>query len=278
MKKLFVLLGVLVLAPLFFMSQQSSPNNLNGFTADPGSFEILNRFQGKNNVLKVDRSKTNWFITSYPLGQYRGKQIAIEFSVDVWVEGSGNMLMWSLNDPPNNPMLSNNNPMVSMLESAAPDQWHNMRGRAIVTPAQSYTVLFLSNWGHPNNKIFYIANPTVRITENLSLTPDLSLPSLKDIYANDFLIGNIIDWNGMYNSGRYLDLLKHHYNILTTSAQLEARSIAPLNKGGVYRFTDTDNTINHFIRNNFQVLGHPLVFHAEQTPVWMTEGSREEVI
>jgi len=271
MKKTIIILITLLIAPLLFLSQQSSVNNVNGFTADPGSFEILNRFQGRNNVLKIERAKTNWFIANYSLAQYRGKTIAIEFSADVWLEGSTNMLLWNVTDHPNYPR-------VSMLSSATAGQWNNMRGRIIVTPTQSNAALSLNKYGHPENTIFYIANPTVTITEGINYTPDLSLTPLKDIYANDFLIGNIIDWDGRYNSGRHFDLLNHHFNIVSPGAILTSSYLAPLTKGGEYRFSDADNLINHYIGNNIQVYGHVLVWHMEPPPNWFFEGTRDEII
>jgi len=60
MKKFLILFGVIILAPLLFMSQQSSANNVNDFIADIGSFEILSSYQGRNNVLKVDAAKTQY--------------------------------------------------------------------------------------------------------------------------------------------------------------------------------------------------------------------------
>ena len=271
MKKIIIILSTLLIAPLLFLSQQSPVNNVNGFTADPGSFEILNRFQGRSNVLKVENSKTQWDNARYSLAQYRGKTIAIEFSVDVWLEGSTNMLMWNVSDHPNYPR-------VSMLSSSTSGQWNNMRGRIIVTPTQSNAVLSLNKWGHPANTIFYIANPTVTITEGINYSPALSLPSLKEVYANNFLIGNNIDWDGRYNSGKHFDLLNHHFNIVSTTASTVPNSLAPLEKGGAYRFSEADNIVNHFIKNNMQIYAQVLIWHMEPHPAWFYEGTREEII
>ncbi|MCL1813157.1 MAG: endo-1,4-beta-xylanase [Treponema sp.] len=273
MKKNFLVLAVLFLAPFLFLSQQNQSNNVNGFTAPPGSFEILSRYQGKNNVLKVDRSKTNWFIASYPLGQYRGKEILIEFSADVRREGSTGRLMWQVDNP--------NNPEISGIDNDVPGQWHSMKGKMILTPAQNYTTLYLTNYEMPSNTTIYIANPVVTITEGNPLTPDFSLRPLKEIYANDFLIGNITNWDGRTLSGKYLDLLKHHFNIVTFNAAYP-NQLAPSTKGGAYQFTNADNILNAAIRNNFQVHGHNLVWYGAEYEAkygaWMTEGTREEVI
>jgi len=266
MKKLVVLFGVVLLAPLFFLSQQSSVNNVNGFTADPGSFEILNSYQGRNNVIKVDVSKTEWNIIRYPLGQYRGKPISIELSADVRREGSAGSIYWQLNDPPNYLTVSSH----EYIESG---QWHRVRVRAIISPMRNDTILYLSKWGILPNTVFYIANPVINITEGISLTPDLTLTPLKDIYANHFLIGNITETGDLYMAGRRFDLMKHHFNVVTSFTY--PFLLAP-NKGS-YNFTDADNMVNIALRNNIQVFGHTLVWHM-YNPEWFTEGTREEII
>jgi len=269
MKKTIIILITLLIAPLLFLSQQSSVNNVNGFTADPGSFEILNRFQGRNNVLKIDRSKTNYFIASYRLDQYRGRMITIEFSVDVWLEGSASMLIWQISNPPNYPDITG-------IDNAAPNQWHNMKGRIVVTPTQNdWSVLYLTNWGMPSNTIVYIANPTVTITAGNPFTADFSLIPLKTIFANYFKVGNIIDET--YISGSYYDLLKYHFNSVSPDRNLLPAFLAPVNKGEAYQWTDADQIVNQAIRDNMEVHGKHLVWH-NLTPAWMTEGTREEVI
>jgi len=268
-KKYLVLLVIIIF--LLFTSQQTPINNVNGFIADAGSFEILSSFQGKSNVLKVYKARTQEEIVRYPLAQYRGKRIAIEFSADVWLEGSSGGLLWMVNNYPDNNFRVSHNP------TSKHGQWNNVRGRVIMTPTQSYTRLFLNTWGHPENTIIYIANPVITITEGVDYTPDLSLPPLKDIYTNDFLIGSIIDWNDIGNSGKHFDLIKHHYNIVSSTVTFPY-DLAPLNRGEAYRFTVADNYINQYIRNNIQVFGHTLVMPNAPPPSWFFEGTREEVI
>ncbi|MDR2965442.1 MAG: endo-1,4-beta-xylanase [Treponema sp.] len=271
-KEKILVFGIMTIICILFTSQQII-NNVNSFTADPGSFEILNSYQGRNNVLKVDRSKTNWYIASFPLGQYRGKEIFIELSADVRREGSAGVLSWHVSNP--------NYPIISMHENAAPDQWHSMKGKKIITPAQNDFRLYLTNWQMPSNTTVYIANPVITITEGNPLTPDLSLRPLKEIYSNDFHIGNITDQDGKNMSGKYLDLLKHHFNIVTFNAAYPEQ-IAPSSKGGAYQFANADNILNTALINNLQVHGHVLVWHGSEFGAeygkWMTEGTREEVI
>ena len=266
-KKVAILIAVLV-AVVFFTSQTPPANNLNGFFADPGSFEILSSYKGRNNVLKVNKSKTQWNIARYSLAQYRGKEILIEFSADVRCEGSVVSLAWQVNNP--------NYPTISMFGDAPLDKWHAMKGKMIITPTQNDAMIYLTNYQMSSNAIIYIANPIITITEDNPLTPDLSLRPLKEIYANDFLIGTITNYDGLYMSGKYFDLLKHHYNIVTFNA-VYPHMVTPSIKGGVYQFANADNILNIAVRNNLYVYGQNLVYPGEE-PAWMTEGTREEVI
>ncbi|MCL1927479.1 MAG: hypothetical protein FWG07_01620, partial [Treponema sp.] len=174
MKKnsIFILM-ILLLAPVLFLSQQSQNNNVNGFTADPGSFEILSSYQGRNNVLKVDGSKTDWFIASYPLAKYKGKEITIEFSADVRREGAAGNLAWHVNN-------DGIWPMITEKHNAAQGKWHTIKGKLFVIPNNNNPCMYLTNWENNSpNTVYYVANFNIMITEGNPLTPDLTLTPLK---------------------------------------------------------------------------------------------------
>jgi len=264
-----ILTFILIITLIFlFTSQQNTNNNVNGFFADAGSFEILSSYQGKGNVLKVDGAKTNWFVARYSLSQYKGKLITIEITADVSREGAAGDIHWQVNNAPSYPTLAN-------INNAASDVWHTVKGRLVITPTDNDPYIYLTTYANNSrNTVYYIANPNVTITEGDGLNPDFSLTPLKSVYANDFLIGNIID--GTYMAGKYFDLLKHHFNIVTSTTTFPIQ-LAPLSKGGNYQFTYADNMLDLMGRNNIPVHGHVLVWH-EVTPDWMFEGTREEVI
>ena len=263
------ILMILLLAPVLFLSQQNQSNNVNGLTADRGSFEILSSYQGKSNVLKVDGSKTNWFITSYPIAQYRRKEIAIEVSVDIRREGAAGNLVWHVNN-------DGSWPMIADKFNAAQRQWHTIKGRLVVIPQNNNPCIYLSNWENNSpNTVYYITNFKVTITEN-PLTPDLTLTPLKSAYADNFLVGSIIDltWADQ-TSGKHYDLLTHHSNTATTAVTYP-NMLAPSVKGGAYRWETADRAIDIVKRKGVQVHGHVLIWH-ELTPEWMCTGSRADV-
>jgi endo-1,4-beta-xylanase len=105
------------------------------------------------------------------------------------------------------------------------------------------------------------------------VAPPPSVP-LKTVYENDFLIGNII--NNRYMGGDYFDLIKTHYNTVTSENDMKADNLAPRNKGDDYRWATADKQVQTMLDLGIQVHGHVLVWH-QQTPIWMTTGTRAEV-
>lgn len=246
--------------------KRGKPDNLNGFYPDTLNFDIVN-YSGRQNVLKVNGADTQWAIVKYPLTDYKGQEIVIHFSADVRRTGARGNLNWQVNNE------NEGYPSVSYLENAATGVWHHMKGRRIIVPNNNEPVLYLTNWeNNAQRTTYYIANPTVTI-EPGGFNPDFTLRPLKSRYQNNFLIGNIA---GSYNiNDRYFELIKHHYNIVTTTDTYPF-SLAPSGKG-IYQWERADNVVNLMRRNNIPVHGHVLVWH-EDCPKWMTSGSRETVI
>ena len=96
--------------------------------------------------------------------------------------------------------------------------------------------------------------------------PDFSLPSLREVYKDDFLIGNIM------NPGNFEDdirsrMLKHHYSLLTAENAMKPEYAY---KPGTREFDLTDEIAlaEQAIAEGFKVHGHVLVWHA-QSPNWL---------
>jgi endo-1,4-beta-xylanase len=244
----------------------STPTN--GLQADAPTYTVVDLPQeGRKNVIKVNGADTVWAVVTYSLEQYRGKLITIELSADVKRTGSGGNLNWQVNNAPDYPG-------IAFLENAAPGVWHHMKGRCIVTPTSNNPYVYLTNWeNNARDTIYYIDNFTINIEEGAALNPDLTLTPLKSVYKNDFLIGNIIDHN--FVQEKYFDLLKHHYNIVT-SAVTYPILIAPSQKGGAYQWERADRIIDLARDHNIPVHGHVLAWH-ESSPAWLTTGTKDEV-
>jgi len=102
---------------------------------------------------------------------------------------------------------------------------------------------------------------------------------LKDIYKNNFLMGNIISPGDLNNTTRF-GYLKRHYNSITAENQMKPNYIAPYSKPAddnwVYRWTDADRIVDAAIAEGMSMVGHTLIWHS-QTPAWLTTGDKATV-
>jgi len=240
-----------------------------------GPYEIINiPAENRRNVMKVDGSAVEWAIAMYSLERYKDKPVKITFSVDVKREGDMGNLNWQVNNNPGYPS-------IGSINNAIPDVWHTISGTISLIPTADKPYLYLTNWfNNTESTIYYLCNFKIKIEDTVVVPPpnpiaDLNLTPLKSAYADAFLIGTII--NPAYMAGEYLKLLTHHYNTVTAENALKPIELAPLEKGGQYRWETADKMVNTMLENGIEVQGHVLVWH-EQTPAWMTSGTREEVI
>ena len=97
---------------------------------------------------------------------------------------------------------------------------------------------------------------------------------LKNVYQDNFLIGNII--TGRYMTGDYYDLLTTHFNIVTCENQMKPDHLGPREKGGQYNWAPADKMVSEMLSSGIKVHGHALVWH-NQTHAWMTEGTPQQV-
>ncbi len=111
---------------------------------------------------------------------------------------------------------------------------------------------------------FFIDDISVVNTGSASLPVQTDLTPIKDVYANDFLIGNAIAPNEL--EGKSFELLKHHFNVITAGNDMKPDALQ--RSKGVFSFGTADAMIQKAHDNNMQVHGHVLVWH-QQTPTWM---------
>src|SRR5690606_1556344 len=103
------------------------------------------------------------------------------------------------------------------------------------------------------------------------------IPSLKEIYADKFLIGFA---TGLYYS-EVEDLMAHLYNALTPENEMKWQSVQPA--PGRFNFNAADQLARFAEQNGMKLIGHTLVWHS-QTPLWVwqrpdgTRRTREELL
>jgi len=96
-----------------------------------------------------------------------------------------------------------------------------------------------------------------------------ALPSLKDAYADDFLIGAALNaYRVEVDSGPVAELVATQFNCATAENAMKWGPIHPL--PGIYDFSDADRFADFSEAHGMKIVGHTLVWHS-QTPKWVFE-------
>jgi endo-1,4-beta-xylanase len=111
---------------------------------------------------------------------------------------------------------------------------------------------------------FYIDDISFESTGTGAIKVQNDLASLKDVYKNDFLIGNAISAEDL--EGVRLDLLKKHNNIATAGNAMKPDALQPTK--GNFTFADADKLVDKVLAEGLKMHGHVLVWH-QQSPAWM---------
>ncbi|MDR2532697.1 MAG: endo-1,4-beta-xylanase [Oscillospiraceae bacterium] len=94
---------------------------------------------------------------------------------------------------------------------------------------------------------------------------DLTLPSLKDTFADYFGVGNILEPVESANA-ETAAMFKHHYNFVTAENAMKPSN---LSRGpGDFRLFQSDQLVDWAVENGINVVGHTLVWHS-QSARWL---------
>lgn len=110
---------------------------------------------------------------------------------------------------------------------------------------------------------FYIDDISFVKTASESL-PIQDLTPIKDVYKDNFLIGNAISAEDL--EGIRLDLLKNHNNVATAGNAMKPDALQPTK--GNFTFAAADAMISKVQAAGLQMHGHVLVWHS-QSPAWL---------
>lgn len=122
---------------------------------------------------------------------------------------------------------------------------------------------------------FYVQSMDMYVISGTKTGYDPSLPSLKDVYKDYFMLGNIINPHEIGTT--YYDLVKHHFNTLTFENSMKPDAMWG---DSVYPNPPSfwvDEHIKKIIDDGFTLIGHTLSWHG-QSPNWLNvaEGSRDK--
>ena len=102
------------------------------------------------------------------------------------------------------------------------------------------------------------------------------MKSLKEVYKDSFLIGNIYTPKVLKNEALQ-QMLKEQFNAITAENIMKPALIQP--KKGQFIFNFADDMMDYALENNFKAVGHTLAWH-QQTLGWIDESntSKEEAL
>ncbi|MCL2840507.1 MAG: endo-1,4-beta-xylanase [Defluviitaleaceae bacterium] len=102
---------------------------------------------------------------------------------------------------------------------------------------------------------------------------DLSLPSLAEVFADYFMVGNIWSSNIQMNIGNTNDFFLHHFNAVTAENHHKPDFIAGAGTDptdpSTWNFSTQDAIVDWAEENNLAMIGHTLIWHS-QSPAWLT--------
>ncbi len=102
--------------------------------------------------------------------------------------------------------------------------------------------------------------------------PAYSEPLLKEVFANDFMIGAALNRAQYYGDDlRAAPIIKNHFNTVSPENALKWEMIHP--ESDRYFFTDADRYVEFGEKNGHFIIGHVLVWH-NQTPKKVFEDNR----
>jgi len=104
-------------------------------------------------------------------------------------------------------------------------------------------------------------------------TPEPHLRQLAD--NQGFLIGTAIDYGGLVNDPRLVELVKREFNLLTPEVAMKFEVIHP--QEDIYDFKRADQIIAFATQNGMLVRGHPLVWDL-QLPSWVLEAYQGDAL
>lgn len=117
-----------------------------------------------------------------------------------------------------------------------------------------------------------VAETTEASATDVATTDDATaeIPSLKEIYKDDFLIGTIYA-EGSLNE-KDVALMDSQFNVITPENIMKPEGMQ--NVEGTFTYTSADKMIEFANEHNLKVVGHNLAWH-QQSPSWMAQDKND---
>lgn len=113
--------------------------------------------------------------------------------------------------------------------------------------------------------ISFFSCATSQSANTASAPPRTNIPSLKEVFKNDFLVGTALNEEQIAQKDVDANnLVKKHFNAITPENIMKAEIIHPT--WGQYDFDLADKLVSYAKENNMVVNGHTLIWHSQLPP------------
>lgn len=226
-----------------------------------------NHTKGGAYSLKVEGRTTEWHGPSLNVEKYIDQ--GSEYKITVWIK---------LIDPDSSQLqLSTqigNGSGASYINLDAKtirtgDGWVQYAGTYRYTSVSSSYITIYVESANNATASFYIDDILFECTGSETVDLQNDLTSLKDVYQNDFLIGNAISTEDL--EGVRLKLLKAHHHVATAGNAMKPDALQRTK--GSFTFSGADKMVDKVLAEGMKMHGHTLVWH-QQSPSWMNQSSK----
>lgn len=156
---------------------------------------------------------------------------------------------------------------VSQNATVTDQEWVRLTGKYTLTTTPSVLNAYIETANNDGgSRTFYLDDFTLKYLGPVAVAPPIqeNLPNLKDVYKDDFLIGNIVN-PSTFDETR-LKLLKKHHNVVTFENDMKPDYA--YGKDREFDFTAEDALVQKVKDAGLDLHGHVLVWHA-QSPTWL---------
>jgi endo-1,4-beta-xylanase len=156
---------------------------------------------------------------------------------------------------------------IAQLTVGTEDGWVSLEGTYRYTMDSDYITIYVESSSSAQAS-FYIDDITFEKTGTAMKGVQTGLTAIKDVYRNDFLIGNAIALEDTY--GIRFDLLTMHHNVATAGNAMKPDALQRTK--GNFSFSTADKIVSKMLDAGLKMHGHTLVWH-NQSPMWMNQSS-----
>lgn len=222
------------------------------------------------NSVSNEYSGTSLVLTEAPINAVGGEIISIEAYFYTDTPGTYNLMT-----EPNYQTVAS-----VIITEENKNQWHRLSGSHTI-PAAETDFRFNIQRSAALDYVFYLDD--VIVTKEGSAETggngyDPTLTPIKDVYANDFLIGSIYTPNDLDTSKDKTKLLLQHFDTITPENIMKPAYMQP--SEGTFSYANTYEMLDFAVEQNLNVVGHTFVWHSQSG--WMQTasnlGTRDEAL